>query len=316
MDILILFAFLVFGAALGWALRTNLALAAVNGTLTRFSIWGLLAVMGAKVAQHRALLINDVNIFIVAIGSSVALTLVFFLAFWLVERVGLHKKRGASQPTAPVQGSRPNVQGRTGGLQELMAVGINGGCILVGLLLFWLLPENQAGRIPIDTLTDWLLRALLFFIGFDLGAELHRLDLRRLPPSLLLAPFINISLSLGVGLTFGLLAGMGARDGSLITSGMGWYSLSSVLLAERGMMLLSILAFIHNVFRELLAIVSAPFAAKVSPLLPVYLGGATSMDVMLPFVQRYSGTEYTLVSFYSGVVCSIAVMPLVKLIAM
>jgi uncharacterized membrane protein YbjE (DUF340 family) len=122
-------------------------------------------------------------------------------------------------------------------------------------------------------------------------------------------------MSLLIGLIIGLVMGMGAREGALLTAGMGWYSLSSVLLAEQGMMLLSILAFIHNVFRELFAILCAPFAAKVSPMLPVYLGGATSMDVMLPFVQRYCGKEYTLVSFYSGVVCSLSVMPLVKIIA-
>lgn len=80
------------------------------------------------------------------------------------------------------------------------------------------------------------------------------------------------------------------------------------------MVLLSILAFIHNVFRELFSILVAPYAARISPYLPVYLGGATSMDVMLPFVQAYSGREYTLVSFYSGMVCSFAVIPLVKVL--
>jgi len=38
------------------------------------------------------------------------------------------------------------------------------------------------------------------------------------------------------------------------------------------------------------------------------------MDVMLPFVQRYSGRTYTLVAFYSGIVCSLAVIPLVRIL--
>ena len=99
-----------------------------------------------------------------------------------------------------------------------------------------------------------------------------------------------------------------------MVAGLGWYSLSSVLIAERGLLLLSILAFLHNVFRELFSILAAPLAARRSPYLPIFLGGATSMDVMLPFVQRYCGREYTLVSFYSGVVCSLAVIPLVRLL--
>jgi len=96
-----------------------------------------------------------------------------------------------------------------------------------------------------------------------------------------------------------------------MASGMGWYSLSSVMLAERGMAALSALAFVHNVARELLAMLTAPLAARVAPMLPVYLGGATSMDIMLPFVQRHSGAACTLASFYSGAVCSLAVAPLV-----
>jgi uncharacterized membrane protein YbjE (DUF340 family) len=160
----------------------------------------------------------------------------------------------------------------------------------------------------------WSLRALLFFTGFDLGVELQGLNLRVLTPKLLLAPFLNIAITLATGLAFGLAFGLGAKQGSLLTAGMGWYSISTVLLAEQGMILLSLLAFTHNVFREILAILSIPLAAKISPMLPIYLGGGSCMDVMLPLVQRYCGREYTLVSFYSGVVCSVAVMPLIKII--
>jgi len=141
------------------------------------------------------------------------------------------------------------------------------------------------------------------------------LNLRQLPPLLFLVPFWNIALSLGCGLIVGAFGHLAPREGMLLHAGLGWYSLASVLLAERGWVLLSMAAFIHNVSRELLAILSAPLAARIHPHLPIYLGGATSMDVMLPFVQAYSGRAYTLVSFYSGVVCSLAVVPLVRILA-
>jgi len=308
-----LLAVLTAGVLSGWFLRKISVLALTNRHLTRVSLWALLTVMGAKIGLHRGLFSKDLNVFFAAIGSSVFLTAVFFLVFWMAAI----RKKNSAKKSAP-QGSQKALSatsGQTGSsLKELLSVAVNAGCVFVGFLLFWLLPESYTGALSIDTFTDWLLRALLYFIGFDLGVELHRLDMRRLTPQLLLVPFLNIALTLTVGLLFGLLSGLGARQGSLLTAGMGWYSLSSVLLADRGMMLLSILSFIHNVFRELLAILCAPLAARISPLLPVYLGGATSMDVTLPFVQRYSGKEYTLVSFYSGVICSIAVMPLVKII--
>ena len=321
MSIAFLSAVLIVGALLGWTLRKLNTLTAINRQLMRVSLWALLMAMGAKLALHRALFGSDLGIFFAAVGSSVAITVVFFLLF----RVAAQRKRKAGGNYG--HRARENISLNTqkaprltdgqddGGFREILSIVANLAFIFTGFLIFLLTPEHHAGRFPIDTFTDWLLRALLFFIGFDLGIEFHRLDLRQLSPGLLFLPFLNITLSLAVGLLFGLLTSLGARGGALLTAGMGWYSLSSVMLAERGMMLISILAFIHNVFRELLAILCAPFAARLSPLLPVCLGGATSMDVMLPFVQRYSGREYTLVSFYSGIICSIAVMPLIKVIS-
>ena len=309
-----LFAILTLGAILGWFCRQVNTLVSINRQLTPISIWALLAVMGAKLAQHRSLFTSDLKILLLAIGSSAALTIVFFLVFWVaraVQKICNKKRETLSFPKTP-----PNKSAGSGrGLREIYSVAISGGCIITGFLLFGLLPETYLDFFSTNKITDWLLRAMLFLIGFDLGTELHRLDLRLITPKMLLVPFINIALSLAFGLLFGLLSGIGTRNGSLLTAGMGWYSLSSVLLADRGMMMLSLLAFIHNVFRELFAILCAPIAAQVSPILPIYLGGATSMDVMLPFVQRYCGKENTLVSFYSGVVCSIAVLPLIKIIA-
>jgi uncharacterized membrane protein YbjE (DUF340 family) len=308
LSILTLSAVLIVGVLLGWTLRKINTLTAINSQLTRISLRALLTAMGAKLALHRALFASDTGIFFAAIGSSAAMTLLFFLVF---QAVGPYKRNAEGRNTCSGSPKEPcDIR-----FKEFLSVAVNVGFIAAGFLSFWLLPERYTGDFNIDASTDWLLRVLLFFIGFDLGVEFHRLDLRRLSLGLLLVPFLNIAFSLAVGLLFGLMSSLGARGGALLTAGMGWYSLSSVMLAERGMMLLSVLAFIHNVFRELLAILCAPLAARLSPLLPVYLGGATSMDVMLPFIQRYSGREYTLVSFYSGIVCSIAVMPLVKILA-
>lgn len=306
MGMLILLLVMVVGGILGWFARDSARAVSLNRSLTRTTLWVLLFVMGAKLALNRGLFAKDLRVFFAAIGSSLLLVGVFFALFLLVNV--FIDKRGAAPPAEKVEG------GEAGG-HELGAVALNSGCIAAGFLVFFALPAPVISQIPVDPLGEWVLRALLLFIGFDLGVELHRLDLRKLPPLLLLAPFVNILISLGCGLLFSLLSRHSPREGMLLYSGLGWYSLSSVLLAERGLVLLSVLAFIHNVFRELLSILCAPLAARVSPYLPIYLGGATSMDVMLPFVQRYCGRQYTLVSFYSGVICSLAVIPLVRLIA-
>lgn len=304
MNLMLLLLVLLAGGVAGWLARNRDRWIAVNRDLTRYALWALLFLMGTKLALNRGLFARDLGVFFSAIGSSLLLAFLYFAAFALA---GLFLKPA---PRHEETGGTPDSGGH-----ELAAVALNGGWIAGGFLVMLLLPAKLANQVPVDAGADWLLRLLLLIIGFDLGAELHRLDLRKLAPHLILVPFLNIAFSLLAGLIFGLLSRHGARDGMLLTSGLGWYSLSSVLLAERGLVLLSILAFIHNVFRELIAILCAPLAARLNPYLPVYLGGATSMDVMLPFVQRYSGREYTLISFYSGVVCSLAVLPLVRLIA-
>jgi len=305
MDMLILFGVLVLGGLAGWRWRRVAWAVTWNRNLTKATIAVLLGVMGAKLALHRNLFAQDAGVFLLAVGSSLLLLLLFTGIFALAGLLRRHPKLEAhGDATGPGHGKA-----------ALRSVALNGGCIALGFGLLALLPASLAARLPVDAATTWILWALLLFVGFDLGVEAHHLDLRKLPPHLLLVPVANIALSLGSGLLVGAFTKLTLREGLLLHAGLGWYSLSSVLLAERGLVLLSILAFIHNVARELLAILSAPLAARLNPYLPIYLGGATSMDVMLPFVQAHSGRAYTLVSFYSGVVCSLAVVPLVRLIA-
>lgn len=307
MDLRLLLLVLLAGGLAGWVARRRTTLIHWVRIATRLALGLLLAFMGAKLALNRDLFARDWTLFLWAVGSAAFLVLFYFGIFLLVG----WRRRVAE---APVSLEPPAEAGESGGAHELLAVGANCAWILGGFLLLLVLPTSAARALPVDAGAEWLLRGLLLLIGFDLGAELHRLELRKLTLLLLLVPAANLLLTLGAGALFGLLGRQSVREGMLIFSGMGWYSLSSVLIAERGLVVLSLLAFIHNVFRELFSILTAPAAARRSPYLPVFLGGATSMDVMLPFVQRYCGREYTLVSFYSGVVCSLAVIPLVRLL--
>lgn len=300
MNMLALLLMLSLGVLVGYGCRLNEKAISFNRALTRHTIACLLFFMGARLARERALFTRDLGALSAAAGSSALLAAVYFLVFYLLGRL-----RGTAA-------AAPEIRTQAGGGHELGAVAWNAACIALGFIVFLCLPERVVAAVPADPIADWILRALLVVIGFDLGAEFHRMDIKGMPLPLLLLPLINIAGSLGCGLLFSVLASLPMRTGLLIFSGMGWYSLSPVLIAEHGLVLVALLAFIHNVTRELMAILTAPYAARINPYLPVYLGGATSMDVMLPFVQRYSGRAYTLVAFYSGVVCSLAVIPLIQ----
>jgi uncharacterized membrane protein YbjE (DUF340 family) len=309
MNLLVLLAVLTLGIAAGWFSRGWVKAIHWNRLLTRYALWALLFFMGSKLAINRALFAKDLKVFFIAIGSSVLMLLLYFLGFMLWTWLR-HGRKARLEDDSQLEGEVPE----EGSGHELGAVALNSGWILAGFLVFLWIPAEAVARVPVDAVGDWLLRLLLVSIGFELGGDLHKLDLRKMALPLLLVPFFNILFSLGCGLIFSLFTRLTVKESLLLYSGLGWYSLSSVLIAGRGMPLLALLAFIHNVFRELLTILSAPFAARISPYLPIYLGGATTMDVTLPFIQKYCGREYTLVAFYSGVLCSLAVIPLVRLI--
>jgi uncharacterized membrane protein YbjE (DUF340 family) len=303
MNVLALFVLLFAGALAGYLSRLNEKAIAFNRAATRYALGSLLFVMGTSLAHSRGLFARDLGLLASALGSSALLVAVLFLVFL------------ALRPLLRLKGAERDAErAETHGGHELAAVAVNVGWIALGFTAFLLLPARIASQVPLEALADWVLRVLLAVIGFDLGADFHRLRLRDLPLPILLLPVADVLLSLACGALFALLKGMPLRHGLLLVAGMGWYSLSSVLIAQKGLVVMSLLAFIHNVARELLAILTAPVAARISPYLPIYIGGATSMDVMLPFIQKFSGRRYTLVAFYSGVVCSLAVIPLVRLL--
>ncbi len=100
-----------------------------------------------------------------------------------------------------------------------------------------------------------------------------------------------------------------------IASGMGWYSFSAIELSKVSVELGGI-AFLSNIFRELLAIFLIPFVAKkIGAFESVGIAGATAMDTVLPVINKNNPAEISIVSFYSsGLVISLIVPILVPFV--
>ncbi|KPJ80090.1 MAG: hypothetical protein AMS17_20935, partial [Spirochaetes bacterium DG_61] len=99
-----------------------------------------------------------------------------------------------------------------------------------------------------------------------------------------------------------------------IGSGFGYYSLSSVIIAQLDGEVLGTIALISNLMREIVTILAAPFFAHYfGRLAPIAAGGATSMDTTLPVITKYSGNEYTIISIFSGMVLTFLVPMLVPI---
>jgi len=155
-------------------------------------------------------------------------------------------------------------------------------------------------------ITEVSLIVLLFLIGFDIGN--NRQSLKTLIKADRYALIIPVGTVIGTifgGYLVSLVTSLSANEGMAIASGFGWHSLSAVMLAEMKGSDIGAIAFLSNVFRESITIISIPFLAKaVGPYAAIAPGGATTMDVTLPVIEKYCGKKAAIVGFINGVILS------------
>ena len=138
--------------------------------------------------------------------------------------------------------------------------------------------------------------------------------LKKLNKKVLFLPFITIISSLAGGAVASILLSLSVGESVAISAGMGWYSFSAIELSKVSVELGGI-AFLSNIFRELLAIFLIPvIAKKIGSFESVSVAGATAMDSVLPIINRSNPAEISIISFYSGLVISIIVPILIPIL--
>ena len=195
-------------------------------------------------------------------------------------------------------------------------------CFLAGIVLSH---EGVVDCPPADAST-YLLYVLLFIVGVGIGVD-RRLQLliNGLNPVLFLLPIVSVAGTLiACGLTSLALPHIGLSDSLAVGSGMGYYSLSSVLIARIKLdtcgvevaATLGALALLTNVAREMVAIVGAGAIARIGgPLAPIAAAGSPSMDVVLPTIVRVSGVSFLPLALFHGMAIDFCLPFLVSLIA-
>lgn len=165
-----------------------------------------------------------------------------------------------------------------------------------------------------DIISTISLSLLLFLVGIDLGQNIHIFkELKKHGSFLLLIPFSIIAGSSLGGLVTGWIFNIPLNISLSISSGFGWYSLSGVLLKQLVNAEIGAIAFLTNVLRELLAVISIPFIAKyLNSYSTIAPAGATSMDTTLPIISKYSGSEIVVIAFFNGALLSTLVPILVS----
>ncbi len=158
----------------------------------------------------------------------------------------------------------------------------------------------------------YILYVLLFLVGIGLGFDLKALlVIREMRLNILFVPFGILVGGLVFGGITGALLGHNFVEGLVIASGVGYYSLATILVTETGNTELASLTMLSNMLREIFTLAFSFFMVKMfGKLSPVMVGGAAAMDTCLPSIAKASGERYALIGIFSGVVLTMLV-PLV-----
>ena len=185
--------------------------------------------------------------------------------------------------------------------------------VIVGILLGYF--TKSYINFDISLLIQFGLYLLLFFIGIDIGKNDNILnDLKKLNKKVLFLPFITIISSSAGGAVASIFLSLSIGESVAVSAGMGWYSFSAIELSKVSVELGGI-AFLSNIFRELLAIFLIPIIAKkLGSFESVSVAGATAMDSVLPIINKSNPAEISIISFYSGLVISIVVPILIAIL--
>ena len=298
-SILSLFIFLGagFGAAQFRAVREN----PLTAKFSTWVLYALLFFMGFRIAAGTGLdslaEIGRLSVFytLSTVAGTVAVLIIIYLA------AGTDAK--PSEPGTDNKGYS-HIRALAEPLRLLFVVA-------AGFLCGWFI------RIPGFTgedVSSWMLRFLLFTIGIDLVKNRISLKSTLARPETLYLPAGVIAGSLLGGLIPAAVFDIEIGRSLAVSSGFGWYSLSGVLITDMGDPVLGSAAFVSNILRETVALLTIPLISRSRfPHLGIGIAGATSMDVTLPLIEKSCGADSVPLSIASGASLSLLVPVLVPL---
>lgn len=187
-------------------------------------------------------------------------------------------------------------------------------CFALGVLvgyLHWVPDSWLTGNLSFIALC-----ALMCCVGLSMGSDPQALaGFRKLNIRLALLPLMTIGGTLAGSVAIALLLPQRTvPECCAVGSGLGYYSLSSIIITEYKSAELGTIALLCNIGREVITLLCAPLLARwFGPLAPIAAGGATSMDTTLPIITRCCGQELAMVSIYHGCVADFSVTFLVTL---
>ncbi len=154
-----------------------------------------------------------------------------------------------------------------------------------------------------------ILCILLAFVGLDLGLEGQVIaNIKKVGIKILVIP-----LAVAVGTVVGaiicaLFLPLAVNESTAIGTGFAWYSLGAAIIMDAGYEAAGAISFMHNLMRELFAIVFVPIIAKRFGYVEALgIPASVGMDVCLPIVEQSTNGTTTVYSFITGFMLSMSV---------
>lgn len=167
----------------------------------------------------------------------------------------------------------------------------------------------------------YALLLLMALFGWEFGRQwpATRASLRAARAKAVVLPVVGGLGSLGGGWLAGRLLGEPPGLALAVAAAFGWYSMAGVVVAQLWGPAAGALAFLANVFRELLTVVAVPLLARRAggrAWLTVLPGGATTMDTTLPVIAAaVRDAGITALAFVHGLVLTLAAPALIGWLA-
>ena len=279
------------------------------GHILTFTVWFMLLTIGIEVGGNKTLvdslgtlgweafILTLLTTFSCGIGS---------LLLWLC--INSHEKV-QHYTISHNKRSSFNIKRLWSTIYESLIIFISfaGGCLLGYFGASKHIPANAS---------FYALCLLLICVGLGIGQNNElRQSFRNIKRRYIILPIITIICTwVGALFTSFLFNGRNITDWITVSSGFGYYSLSSMLITETRSIELGTMALIHNVMREITVLLFAPLLLRLfGPLAPISIGGATTADTTLPTISRISGMQFVPIAIFHGLLVDLSVPLLVPL---
>lgn len=139
--------------------------------------------------------------------------------------------------------------------------------------------------------STYILEVMIFGVGIQLrnsGIPLREVFFNKRG---IYTSIVMVASSLVGGVIAAFLLDLSLAKGLTFASAFGWYSLSSVLVNDAWGPIYGSIAFFNDISREILCLFLVPLFMRQFPSTAVGIGGATSLDCMLPIIQKSGGIQ-------------------------